>query len=400
MWNELDQLIARLDEGTASPAELERVRELLAALEKAEPLPLAGAIRDEAGEPDVSGEVAGKLGFESLPVAEAVRDEAGEIDVADDVLAMLIEDMPLAEAVRAELAGDLPLFGAVFEEAGRIEIADSVLAKLGLAAPKVPVAEAVRGEAGSVELADEALAGIDPSWPIAEAVRAEAGEIDIADAVMSQVGNEAWVSALLDRELSQEEHVRSARRLMADKAAGRDMTDFAEIGRIVRAQVVAEAGAAPSLWAGVAAGIGVADPEKVEGWDETILAEAVRAEAGTVDVTAEVMRRVRRAAVAPQISLLDAEEPLEPANNGGFAWGAVAVAALVLLTVLLGKPFVGGLPERIERDGSVELAALQFASPGEIVVDDLSYAPDTNVQVIQEEGEGGALIIWVEEETL
>jgi hypothetical protein len=216
---------------------------------------------------------------------------------------------------------------------------------------------------------------------------------------MSQVGNEAWVSALLDRELSQEEHVRSARRLMADKAAGRDMTDFAEIGRIVRAQVAAEAGAAPSVWAGVAAGIGLADPEKVEGWDETILGEAVRAEAGTVDVTAEVMRRVRRAAVAPQISF-DGDEVLEPANNGGFAWGAVAAAALVLLTVLLGRPFVGGLPERIDRDASVELAALQFASPGEIVVDDLSYAPDTNVQVIQEEGEGGALIIWVEEETL
>jgi hypothetical protein len=169
--------------------------------------------------------------------------------------------------------------------------------------------------------------------------------------------------------------------------AAADMMAFAEIGRELRTAVQREGGEVPALWTDVARQIGIAEPEDVVGFDGAVVAAAVRQECGSVDVVDDVMRRVKRSALAA-----GGEAPA-PANRG-FTWGAMAVAAVALVFLVARIDFGNGEVGA----GQSAMAALEFASADEIVVDDLSYAE--NAAVFQDEGEGGALIIWVDEETL
>ncbi len=177
-------------------------------------------------------------------IAAAVAFEAGPVDVVDAVLL----ETGLAEQVGAGAAALAHLADAVRAEAGSVELADAVLNEAGLDDVRVPLAAAVASEAGSVELADDVLArcGL-PSFtlPIAEAIAKEAGQVE--------------VSALI-----------------ADIEA-----ELTELRLPLAAAIASEAGSVEVVGA-VFSELGLEDAEF------GLVAEAVRAEAGTVDVWPEL----------------------------------------------------------------------------------------------------------------
>jgi hypothetical protein len=396
---EIERLVSLVDDGVATAGDLVRLAELLARLEREEPLGVADAVIAEGGAADVSIEVDNAIGAPLLPIAAAVRAAAGPIDVSHQVIATIARNLPLASAVHDELGIAIPIREAVLFEAGRAELAVPVLALLGFEV--LPVAEAVRAEAGEIDIADAVMTiltadeGLFAS--LGPAVAAEAGAVDLADSIMSRIAPkvdglpEEFVSALLDRALPQDQHVRAAERIAASATLRAEMTSYAEIGRELRVAIAREAGTLPSMWAAIAPRIGIADPEEVVGWDGKRFAEAVRAQAGTVNVTAEVMRRVQRAAIVPTIAL----EVPEPANSTRWAWGGLAVAAAALFALLVG-PQLFSSPTPVE-PAPAPVASVQFATPDEIKVDDLQYNADSSVDVIQDDD---GLIIWLDEETL
>lgn len=343
--------------------------------------PLVAAVRHEAGEVELVGEVLQEVGLTvaSLPIAQAVRSLGGEVEVADAVLAQLglpAFELPLAEALSGE-AGEVDLVAAVEAE----------LTDLGL-----PLAEAIRFEAGELDIADaivEAVGG-ERRLPVAEAVREEAGSVALWTG-LEPVITGSWVSAMLDHELSPAAHRAAARRLRGNDEAREAMTAFASLGSDLRAAVTEEAGDTPFVWDGVARAIGV-DPEAVAGWDGALFAEAVRAESGTVDVADAVLSRVTRRMPS---SVARVDDLPVPANRG-FSIGTVLMMAAAALLIL-------GIPQlyrsAIVDDGGTSIALVesgeQFASAGEIVVESLDYGDNSNVY--QATGDDGALILWVDE---
>lgn len=405
----LEKLIARIEAGLADEAELAVAAQALSRWEAEFPLPLGTAVRGEAGTvgvDEVADVVDAVLGLHPgdglielqpgdgflLDLGSALADEAGDIDISVGVLAAISGQMPLSEAVRDDLP--VPVADAVRDEAGGLDVVAPVLDEAGLEDARWPIAEAVRDEAGEIDDARQVMAAIGvTTLPIAAAIHDEAGAVDVVDAVVVRV-SPWWLSAMLDRALTPGEHRAAAARLAAEPGAGREMTALADVGRELRAALIAEAGAAPDLWHGVAAKIGIADPEAVPGWEGVPLAEALRDEAGAVSVVDEVLRRVERSAqgFAP---------PAPAPANRGFTYGAIALAAVALFTVVVGNAWFGGSPSgEAPIDRGQPLASLDFASPDEITIDDLEYGQDANVQVITTEGENAAMIIWVEGETL
>jgi hypothetical protein len=115
-----------------------------------------------------------------------------------------------------------------------------------------------------------------------------------------------------------------------------------------------------------------------------VVAEAVREEAGTVDLVGDVMQQVRQTALAP------ASTPLpEPANTRRWFLAALTMAAALVLSVMVGRS--------VWNAGEPAPYAMQFASAEEIVVNDLSYGESTAVHVFQAEGDNAPLIIWVDD---
>ena len=447
--HDLESLLFRIRDGVASDAEIERAREMVASDARL-PEELREVV-DFVDDPE--GDAVGLLavlgadslfgdllreGFaEELEAALAVESEPPEITAADvDGPWPLHDDFVAAvhaEAGEVELAGgvlsavglemsDMPLADALRAEAGDVELAGAVLAALGLPGFELPLADAVRREAGAVDLVQRVdLELTELGLPLAEAIRFEAGEIEIADPVLAAVGGEArppiaeavrqeagtvglwpelapvvdgaWISAMLDRELSTAGHRAAARRLHDDPAARETMTAFASIGTDLRAAVAEEAGDCPYVWEAVAKAIGI-EPEHVEGWDGEALVAALREEAGTVDLTDAVMQRVEVGRRMPS-SLGEAEELPVPAN-ASFGLGALLMmAAAVLLMVGVPNLYRGAIvetggPSVVQVDDSA-----QFASAGEIVVEELDYGDNSNVY--QATGDEGALILWVDE---
>jgi hypothetical protein len=343
-------------------------------------VPVAEAVRAEAGTTAVSG-----VWCESAhDVAAAVRLEAGSVDVADAVAGALGVGIPLVH-------------GALRWSAGAVDVANAVIG----AGP--PIGAAVRSEAGTIEVGGAVLAGLGVGVPpVAAAVREGAGTVDIVDAVTSLLLEEesdlpeGWLSGMLDRELPRDQHVGGAARIAASRVLGRDLTDFASTGSRLRAAVETEAETI-SIWDEVATSIGLADPEVVSGWDGVAVKTAVTVEAGEIDVVGAVMSRVRRSAVAPAA---DSTEP-EAANGSYWLTAVVAIAATILIvfgfSMGVGPQSAPGAVAIGEAPEAGEPTGLVFAKADEIRVDDLNYADDATVQLIQEEGDDAATIIWVDE---
>jgi hypothetical protein len=362
--------------------------------------PIADAVHFEAGPVDVVGAVLQTAGLEDvqIPLAQAIAAEGGSVELADDVLA------------RCGLSSTtLPIAAAIAGEAGQVEVSTLIAdIEAELTELRLPLAAAVASEAGSVEVVGAVFAELgleEVSFGlVAEAVRAEAGTVDVWPELEAVV-SDAWISAMLDHQLAPAAHRAAVQRLQDEPGAGAMMTAFASIGSELRTAVAKEAGPCPYVWASVAEAIGV-DAEAVEGWDGAAFAAAVRAEAGEVAVAAAVMQDIARleARAYPRRAAVVEVESVElpkPANSG---WSTstllMAAAALLLFTVLpfgMNGVFDGGSDTGgSEPVVSVETGEpVQFASAGEIVIENLDYADDA--AVMQTVGDDGALILWVED---
>lgn len=382
-----------------------------------EPIPVAEAVRSEAGTVDVVEIVEMVLAAESemamvfddaLDLSTALMSEAGEIDLVGDVFASLGIDgsgVP-ASGLPGQVVSDhledaplsIPFAAALSWEAGTIEISAAVASALGHEI--LPLSEAVHSEAGAVDVADavfEALGLERPLPALAEAVRHEAGTIDIIHTI-NVITSPALVSGMLDGELSREVHKLAIQRLYGNTEAAQFMARSADLGRNLRGAVNYEVGEIASVWPEVAHAIGIADPNHVVGYDGALLAEAVRAEAGTADVTKTTMAQIRRMATVPVAG--DAEELLsdvgmdEGVNQPFPVTAVLALAAAFLLFV--------GVQAVLQSNPSVAPGpGMQLASAGEIVVDELSYGDDSGgilMTSTEDDGVEGAVIIWVDEE--
>lgn len=348
---------------------------------------VAAALTREAG---AAPELGSLHDAAALPIGDALRLEAGE---APDVASTMSEGVDVVSAVLAE-AGRAPELAAAFDEAavdlgasiaaeaGSVELTGAIFEALGL--ETVELAAALQDEAGEVDLTDAVFA----SLGLADE---EGAEVVSLAAVRETVPDGAWISQLLDREFSDADHRLAAARLTSDAAARAEMTAFADIGRELREGLSLEAGDAPALWHAVAAGIGVEDPERVEGWDESLLAAAVEVERGVQpDVAAAVMETISRDAhtIAPT-------ELPEPANTnrGWVAVVGIAAAALLLFSLI---PQFGGIggneSEWTERP--MELAGL-----GEVNVDTITIGDEASVFVQVPENTETPLIIYVDDGT-
>jgi hypothetical protein len=374
---------ALADEAAAAPRVGDITAEMLQDQEAAGLPPVAEAVRAEAGEVDIAVSVVVRMGLIPAPVADAVRSEAGEVEVVGEVV----------DRMRAEALVDVA--GAVAALAGRVDLLDAIMARVMPAADpdtvplSAPIADAVRTLAGEVDVVPAVSAALGhPVMPVAAAVVAEAGDAEVWSGLAAAFSPE-WASALLDRELAPAAHRLAAAR-MRERGVSQTITAWAEIGQAVRDQVVAEAGSV-AVWGAVAARIGVADAEAVAGWREGTVAEAVRAAAGTVDVTRAVESRVRarHTAMAPA------------AANDSRAWVrvvAVGLAAAAVLFISVSR-VIPLLSPGISEDASLAVAP-DFATGEEIRVEDLSWSAESHVQVIQSQDDAGqqALIIWIDEE--
>jgi hypothetical protein len=364
------------------------------------------AVLRREGWPDVEG-----LALDdpsACAVLLEVLEDAPRSRVGERLAAALVRaagEVELAAPVVRSVGGPVSALGPALEAAlsARVEVVDGVMQALaadGLVERPLPLAEAVRQEAGEVDVMAIVAARLGlpararprrvarrpPS--LAQALRASAGVIDLADLVMAAVAPAApvdedmWLSAMLDRELDGPEQERVVARLMADRKAGVRMTRLADAGRGLREAVLLARGAEVQLWPRVAAAIGVADAEAVPGWRGEALAEAVRRAAGAVDVAPEVMAAVRS-------DLAEVEVP-EPANRRSWSAAVALAAALLLLAVL--PRWLAPAPE----EGFREVPA-QFATAGEVNVDEIRSGPNATVFVEVPTGDEAPLIIWVDD---
>ena len=374
--SELDLLLMRIRDGEVSPAEFARAQELIQ---------LDARIPDELkSDEDLFEDEPGFAATALLAVLGVEDDGLGAL-LADAIRAEVVSDGP-PEAVitAADLDGDeaweeiaqILRRGLVAEAVG-IEVADRVLEAVGLVDQQVPLAEAVRFEAGQLDVVAEILVGIGrpaPNWPIETAIRAEAGESDVADSVMTQTGLKESAFPLRSAVLHLAGHIDVADQVMA--SLGLEDHRIA-VGEAVRA----EAGSVD-----VAAEVMDRSSVTVHSFP---LAAAIRAEAGDVDVSDAVMNAVRRTAVAPTPKSW-------VAANRRTVWGVITLAAAALLTVVAGYPLL--MEDDPDRAFRVDEENYDFASADEITIEDLEYAEDAFIQVMQADEEAGApMIVWVQE---
>jgi hypothetical protein len=267
----------------------------------------------------------------------------------------LEEPWVLASEVRA----------AITDEAGTVQITEPVLARVSGAATDWVYGPAIRSallwEAGPVSVAPavlQALAGSELP-PVAEAIRQEAGQVPAAQGLP----------------------VASALRAEAGTVDVVDVV-FASLGLAngtsIDAALRSEAGPM-DLANAVCVALQHAHPP---------VGEAVRDEAGDVSLADGVVATIEGKTLP---SALGTELALPAPANRPWSWGAVLAAAIVFLVVGTSQLFPQG-------PGIAQVAEMpmQFASAAEVVVEDLDYG--ASVQVMQTEGDEGALIIWVDEE--
>jgi len=154
---------------------------------------LRSAVAIESGEPELAHEIGEQIGDPWQPMAQALRIESslvgGVVDLADKVLqgcGLEMDDLPIAEAVRSE-AGEVDIAEAVMfslsldkacEEVFEAELGDMLRDGLEEAAGPAPDLWGSISQAIGIE-DPEAIAGYDGAL-VAEAVRAEAGALPAA----------------------------------------------------------------------------------------------------------------------------------------------------------------------------------------------------------------------------
>ncbi|MCB9742500.1 MAG: hypothetical protein H6740_07875 [Alphaproteobacteria bacterium] len=320
---------------------------------------------------------------------EASEDERRELLALADAEPRLADARALRERLRA----------AVLEQAGELpDVVAEVMSALELDDGWEPLADALR-EAVAVpapDLSDLIMAAVAPA-PEPDPVEADPA---------------ALLSALHDGELS------AAQRVQLAAGFGREdhiaLNHYAELGRLLRESLRehAQAESVESVWAAVAPGIGLSDPEHVPGWDP--IAEALRAAVAEtarqtpeeeVSLTAAIMnglpRPEPRPVEEPEGSIM---RPPEPVPLWRMLLGnptLIVAAVAAMLIAIYGFDPNGIQPSPIE---PVEQAAPPVADNGslellennEAEVEELEYADEVIVQVVQL-GEGAPILLMVDE---
>lgn len=344
MTRTLENLLIRLRAGDVRPGDPATARALVAGDARI-PAELRDAVFRSADEcADDAAGVLAVLGLDDLGavLSAGIREEVAALGSApwpadEDAWA------PLGRALAEGLAA----------EAAAVDVTEAVVRRLPLAAfaHGQLVGDAVAREAGGVEVADGVdrdLGHAGRGTPVGAAVRALSGEADVSRGVLEALGFASPPVA---------EAVR------------------AEAGDVDVAGAVGEALALGSL-----------GPD---------LAAAVRQEAGRVDVVPGVMAAIGAwRAEVPAVDgpvLLPARGPARAANQGQWGFAGFALAAAVLISVVVGRL-------AIPVDPVITAAELQpvFAHAGEVVIEDLQYGD--NVQVLQTEGDDGAVVLFIDEE--
>jgi len=226
-------LLMRALDGLASPTELAELQvgsDELAEWQRDRAI-LRAALTDPLGPPDLANDVMQGLGVsDSLEAmrrvcAVDIAHEAMRVEIVDDVMTQLELDdgiVPIRHNIQT----------AIMEEAGQLDVANAVMESLGEHSGealgdllRVGLEEGPSGDFAETVLSD--LGVLDPSMQLSKVLQQEAVEArsqapGIADAVMDQISGTAT------------EH-------------------DSELGALLQA----EAGAAPDLWAEIAAEIGV-----------------------------------------------------------------------------------------------------------------------------------------------
>ncbi len=292
---------------------------------------------------------------------------------------------------------------------------------------RVALRDAVQDVAGAsfeiVAQVLEALA-IEDGWSEVGAVLREGvpREADVADSVMAMLSagpdavteiaeiapaEEVVLSALFDGELSVEERLGLAQRIGSDDQARKALSSYAELGRFMRETIEHEVRAIDlsTTWRAVATGIGIEDPEHVEGWEPTaavlrsvILDHAHMSENQRAEMVEDVL-----AAIKPREIVLPEEEEatellLADGNRLRTLVPALAMAALALVVV---SPFLGESPVGTEETAADEQAmeeAIEFAGLSHTEVLELEYASQVFVQVIQGDEDDAPIILFVDED--
>lgn len=275
---------------------------------------------------------------------------------------------------------------------------------------------------GSVDLVAAVLdaLNVQDDWaPIGLALREELHlpGPDLADAIMSALSPgpepdpDTLLSAMYDGELSPAQRAQVVDRLRVDRAASAQLTAFAELGRLVREDNARQVGAADlqGVWAQVALGIGMADPEEVPGWEPlgVALREAVQEKAQlSAAEHAALSGAILNALPRPRAAYTPAPAPApEPPRSiwrlmlsNPTLWAA-ALTALVLVAVQLQGP--GPAPVK----APVPVAAAPEPEPfqdialqdwNEAEIHNIEYSADVAVQVVALE-DGAPVLLMIEE---
>ena len=285
------------------------------------------------------------------PLGDALT--APPVDVADDVMAALALDAafaPSGEALRAALAPAVT----------PVDVVDDVMAAITLDAAFAPFGSALREAVAPPE-------GLDIVGDILAAI----------DAAEAADHSEMEIAAFADGEVPADVRAEVARRLLRDPAARAAITAQAELGAAIRDAVRS---VEIDAWPAVARGIGAREVDEEALWAPIgeALRDAVRAP--RIDVAAAVMD-----SVAP---------PARSWAPKWFSFGSpvlVFAAAAALIVSILPGPAT-----------DVPIVASVFV-PGQVndaEVEDMAWAEGVTGGIIAPEGEGGIMVIVVDDSAL
>jgi hypothetical protein len=217
------------------------------------------------------------------------------------------------------------------------------------------------------------------------------------------------LSRLVDGELSESERVSFTAEIATDDSALRQLSDHADLGRLIRESIAAKlkrVDFAP-MWVAVSEGIGMESPEHVEGWapigvaireviDEASKFSVEQSERMSSAVMVEVERLAANDAAAFEFELA-LEEAKKPRRRWlSFLPHAVAFAGVA--AALLVVPILSGV--EVESDGDLDTIEMEYAAVDQAEMESLEYAEGVLVQVIMDIEGDGPLIIFVDEDVI
>lgn len=266
--------------------------------------------------------------------------ERQELMALADAEPRLAEQRALREELRIALSN---------AAADPIDVVPQVLAALSIDDGWQSIASGLRDAVDlEIDLADGVMAALSGAT-VSSVERVPSLEEDPIPS--AEEGRGMLLSAMVDGELSREKRAEISASLADDKQALDEMTEFAELGRVIRTVVELETRRAnlDGLWEGICPKIGVEDPEHVPGWEQTaaMLRDAVQ-ERATLSASEEgafttaIMNGIP---AQEHRSSVEAPEREPAAANDGF-WRVMGdprsllTAMAALFAVVLGLRFL------------------------------------------------------------